>query len=107
MIYSNRALRTMKKIGHDLSLSRRKRLISMKSLAERAGTSVDTIRRLERGDTKVAWGTVVAVLETLGQLPPLAEVADSSKDELGIGLMESALPKRIHSRKITPETGAI
>ncbi|MEY4763964.1 MAG: hypothetical protein RI907_637, partial [Pseudomonadota bacterium] len=38
--------RTLKKLGADLSLARRRRKLTQAMLAERLGTSVATVRRL-------------------------------------------------------------
>lgn len=40
--------------------------VSFATLAEAVGTSATTLKRLEKGDPKVAHGTVLAVREWLG-----------------------------------------
>jgi transcriptional regulator with XRE-family HTH domain len=97
---------TLKRIGENLSLARRRRHISLKSLAERVGVSSKTISRLEQGDPTVAWGTVITVMEVLGLQKSTEHIADSAYDELGLGLMDEKVPKRIKSRSIKNETGA-
>jgi transcriptional regulator with XRE-family HTH domain len=95
------------KIGNDLSLARRKRQISMSSMAKRVGMGVSTLGRIEKGDATVAWGTVVAIFEILGELTALEKILDSAHDELGLGLMESQVPRRIRRKIINKETGAL
>ncbi|MEI6670332.1 MAG: helix-turn-helix transcriptional regulator, partial [Acidobacteriota bacterium] len=41
--------RSLKKLGADLSLARRRRHMTQAMLAERLGTSVMTVRRMEEG----------------------------------------------------------
>ena len=40
--------RAIRKLGHDLSLARRRRRISQDSMAQRMGASVSTVRRIEK-----------------------------------------------------------
>ena len=45
--------RAVRKLGHDLSLARRRRRISQDSMAQRMGASVSTVRRIEKGDPRI------------------------------------------------------
>jgi DNA-binding XRE family transcriptional regulator len=104
---SRKTQNALVKIGNDLSIARRKRQISMDSMAKRVGISISTLGRIEKGDSTVAWGTVVALLEILGLLTSLENIFDSAHDELGLGIMDSKVPQRIRKKIINKETGAL
>jgi transcriptional regulator with XRE-family HTH domain len=90
----------------DLGLARRRRRISTQSMAERLQVSTATLRRLERGDPSLAMGTLAKALLVLNALERFSHLLDTGTDDLGLQLMDQALPKRI-SRKSSsrgPET---
>ena len=99
--------RALKKFGSDLSLARRRRRFSQQSMAERIGISVSSLRRLEKGDPSLSWGTIARALYVLGEIDKLNELLDTANDSIGLVLMDEQLPRRIRKRKITPETGAL
>ena len=70
-------------LGEDISLARRRREISMQSMATRMGVSLKTVQRLEKGDATVAVGTVAKALFVLGELDKLAHLLDTAGDDLG------------------------
>ena len=100
-------VRALTRLGRDLSLARRRRQFSQESMAERIGTSVATLRRLERGDPSVAVGTVARALFVLGEIERLGGLLDTATDTIGLSLMDEQLPKRIRRRRVTPESGAL
>ena len=98
--------RALTQLGRDLALARRRRRISTQSMAERLQVSTATLRRLERGDPTLAVGTLARALLVLNVLERFSHLLDTGTDDLGLQLMDEALPKRI-SRKSTqrgPET---
>ncbi|MCX6179016.1 MAG: helix-turn-helix transcriptional regulator [Chlorobiales bacterium] len=99
--------RVLKKFGMDLSLARRRRRFSQQSMAERIGISVSSLRRLENGDPTLSWGTIARALYVLGELNKINELLDTAKDTIGLVLMDEQLPRRIRTRKSSPETGAL
>lgn len=72
-------------------------------MAERAFTSRPTLQRIEQGDPAVGIGIYAAVLQALGFLDELSQVADASRDAAGIALANEKLPQRIRLRR-TSET---
>jgi transcriptional regulator with XRE-family HTH domain len=58
--------------------------VRQSDVAERVGVSVSTIRKIEAGDRKVEWGTVLHVLWQLGALKDVISVdrAQLQKSEL-------------------------
>ena len=72
-------------------------------MAERLQVSLMTLHRLERGDPTVAVGTVATALHVLGELEALAAILDTSTDELGLQLMNEAVPRRIRKPRSSPQ----
>lgn len=66
-----------------------------RGLAERAGISLTTYRKIKAGDVSVAFGSVVAVLVILGLESRIGGLADAETDDIGLALEEEALPKRV------------
>ena len=98
--------RALTQLGSDLGLARRRRRISTQSMAERLQVSTATLRRLERGDPSLAMGTLAKALLVLNALERFSHLLDTGTDNLGLQLMDEALPQRI-SRKSSsrgPET---
>ena len=89
--------RAIRKLGEDIRTARLRRNLSMEIVANRAATSRPTLSRIEKGDPAVSIGIVAAVLQALGLLDGLANVADSSQDQTGLELSKDNLPKRTYS----------
>uniref|UniRef100_UPI003F49160E helix-turn-helix domain-containing protein n=1 Tax=Cupriavidus yeoncheonensis TaxID=1462994 RepID=UPI003F49160E len=98
--------RALIKLGHDLSLARRRRQLTQESMAERIQTSVATLRRMEKGDSRVQIGTVVQAFFVLGELNKITDLLDTASDEIGLSLMNERLPQRVR-RKSAKKTGAL
>jgi hypothetical protein len=69
-------------------------------VAERAFTSRPTLRRIEAGDYSVSIGIYASVLQALGLLDGLGELAAPSKDQLGMLMSSENLPQRIRMRRV-------
>lgn len=94
------AVHALRKLGRELALARRKRGISTDDMAARLFVSRDTLWRLERGDPKVAIGTVATAAFILQLHDRLANLATPSDDTLGLNLDEKRLPKRIRRPQV-------
>ena len=90
--------RAIHKLGNDISLARRRRHISQASLAERMGASLSTVRRIEKGDVRVPIHFIARALHVLGEIQALEHLLDTSKDDIGLLLMDEQLPKRVRSK---------
>ena len=99
--------RAIKKFGMDMALARRRRRFSQQSMADRIGISVSSLKRLEKGDPTLSWVTIVRALYVIGELDKINELLDTSKDEIGLMLMDEQLPRRIHSKKPGSLSGAL
>jgi transcriptional regulator with XRE-family HTH domain len=93
--------RALRKLGADLHDARRRRRLPMTVVAERAFTSRKTLQRVEAGDTNVSVGIYAGVLQALGLLHGLSQVADIGKDPVGQALASAGLPKRVRLKRIT------
>jgi hypothetical protein len=94
--------RVLRKLGGDIRNARRRRQLTMKILAERAFTTRQTLQKVEVGDPKVAMGIYAAVLQALGLLDGLGELAAPGQDDVGLSLSDESLPKRVRLRSRTP-----
>ncbi len=91
------ARRALRKLGEDIREARLRRNLSMEIVAERAATSRATLTRLEKGDTAVSVGILAGVLQALGMLPRLADLADSAEDPQGLEISRESLRQRASS----------
>ena len=90
--------RALRKLGEDIGNARRRRQLTMEILAERAFTTRQTLQKVEAGDPMVAMGIYAAVLQALGLLEGLGDLAAPGQDEVGLSLADAALPKRVRLR---------
>ena len=97
------ALRALRKLGADIHDARRRRRLPMSVVAERAFTSRATLQRVEAGDPRVGIGIYAAVLQALGLVEKLGDIADFSQDSVGQKLATAALPQRIRLPRATAE----
>ncbi len=91
--------RALHKLGADIRDARRRRRLPMAVVAERAFTSRSTLQRVEAGDAHVGMGIYAAVLQALGLLDGLGEIANISHDSVGQTLASAELPKRVHLKR--------
>jgi transcriptional regulator with XRE-family HTH domain len=96
--------RALRKLGADIHDARRHRRLPMAVVAERAFTSRSTLQKIEAGDTNVSIGIYAAVLQALGLLEGLSQVADIRNDSVGQALASAELPKHIHLKRPTEST---
>lgn len=87
--------KALRKLGQDISDSRRRRRIPVALMTERAGLSKATLGKIEKGDPSVSLGGYASVLFVLGLTDRLADMADAVHDTVGRQLDEENLPKRI------------
>ena len=87
--------RVLRKLGTDVREARQRRRLTMAVVAERAFTSRATLQRVEAGDPAVSMGIYAAVLQALGLLDRLDQLADPAHDEIGLSLSSAELPQRV------------
>ncbi len=91
--------RALRKLGGDLRDARRIRSLPAEVVAQRAFTSRPTLQRVEAGHHGVSVGIYAAVLQALGLLDGLSELADPSRDRVGLALASERLPQRVRLRR--------
>lgn len=91
--------RALRKLGSDIQDARRRRRLPMAVVAERAFTSRSTLQKVEAGDTNVGIGIYAGVLQALGLLDGLSQVADIGNDSVGQALASAELPKHAHLKR--------
>jgi len=96
---SSAVKRVLRKLGADLREARQRRRLTMAVVAERAFTSRATLQRVEAGDPGVSMGIYAAVLQSLGLLDRLDQLADPAHDEIGRSLTSGELPQRVRMSK--------
>ena len=90
--------RTLRKLGHDLRDARRRRGLPAAVVADRAFTSRPSLQRIENGDPAVSIGIYAAVMQALGLLDGLGQVADPTRDTVGLEMASDKLPQRVRLR---------
>ena len=91
--------RSLRKLGADLAVARRKRSLTVMMMAERIGIAKGTYLRAERGDSSVAMGVYAMAVFVLGFGTLFGDIADRRSDEQGLLLDEERLPKRVRVKK--------
>lgn len=85
-------------------VARKRRRMTQQRLAEGAGVTMPTIRRLESGDPGVSLATLAMVLVVLGEGSRLTNLLDTATDDVGLMLENEKLPQRIRiSRRKKPQ----
>lgn len=74
--------RTLRVLGQKLKRARRLRRLPMELVAERAGLTRPTLRRVEAGDQNVRMGSYLLVIQALGLLEGFADLHDPLSEEL-------------------------
>ncbi len=98
--------RALPRLRADIRDARRRRRLPTAVLANRAGITLPTLRRVERGDASVSLGIYATILFVLGLLPKLTTVAAVEGDAVGLALDEERLPQRIRRRRSPVDEGA-
>lgn len=89
--------RALRRLGQDISAARRMRRLSQEDLAQRIGTSLSTVRRMEDGYPGTALHTFLRTLHVLGRLDDLAKAMTLENDVLGMELVREQLPQRVRT----------
>lgn len=90
--------RSLRKLGADIRIARKKRRLRIVDLAAAASCSPDTVRRLEAGDPGVSVGVLAMVLQGLDRRMLIDDLLDVTADTAGLLLEEARLPQRVRRR---------
>lgn len=83
------------RIGEHLVAWRKLQGLTAQQVADRAGISRPTLRRLEHGDPAVGMESFLNVARALGQLDRLGEALDPYETDLGRAQADTRLPQRV------------
>lgn len=83
------------RIGSHLAAWRKLQGLTAEQVAERAGISRGTLRRLENGETTVGLDVLLNVTRVLGALDRVVRSFDPYETDLGRARADEALPKRV------------
>jgi len=89
----------LQKLGRDIAVARKRRRLSMKSMAERMMVSLETVQRLEKGDPAVGIGKIAAALWVLGMHRRLGDLVAPESDQTGLQEELKRLPRDFRSPK--------
>lgn len=90
-----RVLRSAKQMGSQVQTWRKLQSLTADQVAERAGITRTTLRRVENGELGVSLGAYLNVLRALGQLDRAVKAIDPYETELGRGRADEILPQRV------------
>ncbi len=99
-------MRSLTRLGQAISLARRRRHLTQQDLAQRIGSSANTVRRMEAGHPGTALVHVARAMQVFGELGQLDQLLDTPQDSIGLTLMDEKLPQRVRKSRKTPESGA-
>ena len=88
-----------RRLGERLGIARKRRRLTQKDLARRAGLSSFTVIRIEKGIPGTEFGSIVRVLWALGLERTVELVAELDVDDVGLALERARLPRRVTQRK--------
>lgn len=92
---SVRTQRAAVALGDHLTTWRKLLGLTAEQVADRAGVSRTTLRRLETGEAGVSLETTLNVARALGQLDRLIEALDPYQTDLGRARADQHLPQRV------------
>ncbi len=96
--------RLLIELGENIRLARLRRNLSIRSIAERVGVSVNTITSLEKGLAGVSIGVVANVLHALGLAEDIKSLAKDDVFGRKLQDMELLPRKKAPKKKATSET---
>lgn len=88
-------INALKNLGLGISDARKRRRITTKLMAERAGLSRATIQKIEKGEPATSIASYASVLFVLDMTNQLSDLMDAKHDLIGRQLDEERLPQRV------------
>ena len=89
-------------LGAGIAIARKRRRMTLKQMAQRMMVSLDTVQRLEKGDSGVSIGIVATALWVLGLQDRLRELTDPTRDHIALAQDLQRLPKAVRASKRNP-----
>jgi transcriptional regulator with XRE-family HTH domain len=92
--------RAEREIAQHVVTWRKLRGLTQSQLAERAGVSRDTVRRVESAENGVTVQSLLRVLRSLGVLENVERALDPLSSEIGRLRAEERLPQRVRPKRL-------
>lgn len=92
--------RAQRELADHVATWRKLRGMTQAQVADRAGVSRGTLRRLEHGDGGVSTEGLLRVLYALGVLDGIGSALDPHATDLGRMRSDEQLPKRVRPRRL-------
>lgn len=86
------------RLGRNIAVARTRRRLRQRDLAKKAGISIVTLGRVEKGSPTTAVAAYLAVLWALGLEAEFANLAPPDRDEEGKALELARRPRRVKPR---------
>lgn len=92
----------LRKLAENIKIARKRRKLSISALAVKASVSKTVMSRIESGDPSVGVGKVLNVLDALGLLKGISELADPDRDrEQALKEIEALRESRVKPREVS------
>jgi len=95
----SRTARTAADLGAHLATWRKLQGLTAQQVAERAGITRGTLRRLETGETPVGTDTLIGVVRALGLTNRLIDALDPYETDFGRARANVRLPQRVRNAR--------
>ena len=89
----------LRALGRNISLARKRRRLSLETLAGTMMVTRKTLMRLEAGDPSVGLAVLVSALHALDMVDDLKKVAAPETDAIGLFNEKLKLPTRVRKKK--------
>jgi transcriptional regulator with XRE-family HTH domain len=86
-------------VGRRIRLARKRRRLTLREAAARAGIAYDTAGAVERGNLMTGFGAYLALIWALGLEYELASFLSPDRDEEGKQLELAHMPERVRHRR--------
>jgi DNA-binding Xre family transcriptional regulator len=97
--------RALRAITDDVVVWRKLRGLTQAQLADRAGLSVNTLRRLEGADGGITLENLLRILRALGVLESVPQALDPYKTDIGRLRSDEQLPERVRPKNLSGPDG--
>jgi DNA-binding XRE family transcriptional regulator len=97
--------RAVRDIADDVGVWRKLRGLTQAQVADRAGVSVNTVRRLEGGDGGVTLENSLRIFRALGVLDGVPRALDPYETDIGRLRSRERLPQRVRPKNLTVPDG--
>ena len=88
-----------KRIGEHIALARKRRRLTLREIASKAGISYDTARAVEAGNLQTGVGAYLAMLWAMGLESEINAFVNPERDDEGKQLEIARLPQRVRHAK--------